>query len=173
MRSHLALVVIAALACAACTRSLQSAHPQACPARPTHAGKTGGGNGIGIIGMSLDQHPGTTGAPELFVDRVVPEGPAATAGVRPGDRIYSIEGSATAGMSIAEAARRLRGPTGATVGLQVGDGSHRRDVIITRVAPSDLWSREAAVPPNGGDSERVRASDVAPAAAVAVPPCRH
>lgn len=168
MRSHLALVVVIALSSAACARPLQSPRREPCPAPAAKAG-----NGIGIIGMSLDQHPGTTGAPELFVDRVVPEGPAARAGVRPGDRIYTIEGASTVGMSVAEAARQLRGPTGATVALQVGVSQRLRDVTITRVAPSDLWSRAAATPPGAATGERVHASDVAPAAAIAVPPCRQ
>lgn len=167
MRSHLALVVVAALTCAACSRHLQTAQPRPCPAPAGHGSTVGG---IGIIGMSLDQYAGASGAPELFVDRVVPEGPAAAAGVRPGDRVFVIEGAATAGMSIAEAARRLRGPTGASVTLKVGSDGRARDVTITRVAPSDLWSRRD---PGHADAERVRASDVAPAAAVAVPPCRQ
>lgn len=170
MRSHLALVVVVALAGTACTRSLQSARTDPCAAPRTATPIAG--SGIGIIGMSLDHHPDASGRPELFVDRVVPEGPAATAGVRSGDRIYTIEGTSTAGMSVAEAARRLRGPTGASIVLQVGDGAGKRDVTITRVAPSDLWSRATTARP-GSDGERVRASDVAPAAAVAVPPCRQ
>ncbi len=168
MRSHLALAVVIALSSAACSHMLQAADRAPCPAPAA----TTAGNGIGIIGMSLDRHAGATGTPELFVDRVVPDGPAARAGVRPGDRIYSIQGTSTGGMSVAEAARQLRGPTGATVALQVGAGDRLRDVTITRVAPSDLWSA-ASAPPGGVAGERVHASDVAPAAAGAVPPCRR
>lgn len=170
MRSHLALVVMVALTGTACTRTLQSAKTDPC-AGP-QAAKSVAASGIGIIGMSLDQHADGSGTTELFVDRVVPEGPAATAGVQPGDRIYSIEGTSTAGMSVGEAARRLRGPTGASIALRVGQNSRVRDVTITRVAPSDLWSRAATTRP-GRDGERVHASDVAPAAAVAAPPCRQ
>ncbi len=169
MRSHLALVVVVALTGAACTRTVQSAKSDPCPA--PQAARSVSGSGIGIIGMSLDRHPDGSGTPELFVDRVAPEGPAASAGVRSGDRIYSIEGTSTAGMSVAEAARRLRGPTGASIALAVGENGRVRDVTITRVAPSDLWNRAGTARPGGG--ERVHASDVAPAAAVAVPPCRQ
>src|SRR5688572_6358306 len=168
MRSHLALVVVVALTGAGCTRTLQSTSSNPCPA--PRAAKGAAGNGIGIIGMSLDRHRDALGTPELFVDRVVPEGPAARAGVRSGDRIHAIEGTSTAGMSVAEAARRLRGPTGASIALRVGSEDHLRDVTIPRVGPSDLWSRAAA---GAGDAEGVRASDVAPAAAIAVPPCRQ
>jgi C-terminal processing protease CtpA/Prc len=171
MRSHLALVVVTVLAGTACTRNMQAAqhHPCAAP----HTTRATNANGIGIIGMSLDQHTGAAGTPELFVDRVVPEGPAASAGLRPGDRILAIEGSSTAGMTIAEAARRLRGPTDASVTLQVTSGDRNRDVIIIRVAPSELWSRGTVAHPGGGGTERVQASDVAPATQVAVPPCRQ
>jgi membrane-associated protease RseP (regulator of RpoE activity) len=171
MRSHLALVVIAVtLAGAACARTLQPAHTHACPA--PHAQRAA--NGIGIIGMSLDQRASSGGPPELMVDRVVPDGPAATAGIRPGDRILEIEGTPTKGMSIADAARRLRGPIDASVALVIATGSRSRDVRIMRVAPSDLWSGAGRAPGNTGKpSERVRASDVAPAAQVTVPPCRQ
>src|SRR5262245_39613059 len=112
MRSHLALVVIAVIGSAACTRTL-SPPTRAC----VEASAQPRGAGIGIIGMSLDQHVAATGTPELVVDRVVPDGPAAAAGVRPGDRILEIEGTSTRGMSTADAARRLRGPIDASVAL--------------------------------------------------------
>jgi C-terminal processing protease CtpA/Prc len=118
--------------------------------------------------MSLDQHATDTDA-ALFVDRVVPDGPAAAAGIRPGDRILRIEGITTEGMSVADAARRLRGPTDASIALEIATGTHVREVNITRVAPSELWSGAAAA---RAGAERVQASDVAPAAQVAVPPCR-
>jgi S1-C subfamily serine protease len=169
MRSHLALVVVAVLGLAACTRTLQSSHSHAC----ADTGTATRAHSIGIIGMSLDQHPNTNGVAELVVDRVVPDGPAATAGIRPGDRILEIEGAPTRGMTIGDAARRLRGPIAASVVLVVSTGSHPRDVTITRVAPSELWSGTAGSPTAGKRSERVRASDVAPAADRSTPPCRH
>jgi C-terminal processing protease CtpA/Prc len=121
--------------------------------------------------MSLDQRQDRAGEAQLVVDRVVPDGPAAAAGIRPGDRIVSIAGTSTRGMSIADAARRLRGPTDAAVALQVATGDRTRDVNLRRVAPSELWSG-AGSHPAGAEGERVRASDVAPAATVTAPPCR-
>jgi len=171
MRSHLAMAVIVALAGAACTRTLHQPPPSRACAAPNAQGKA---NGIGIIGMSLDQVAITNGTPELVVDRVVPDGPAATAGILPRDRILQIEGTSTHGMSIADAARRLRGPIDASVVLVVATGARSRDVTITRVAPSDLWSGAVGSPAVAKrHSERVPASDVAPAAQVSTPPCRH
>ena len=164
MRSHLAWVA-ALLWLAACTRTMQSSgRTYACPPPRTHAA-----SGVGIIGMSLDQRAAHGGS-ELFVDRVVPDGPAATAGVHPGDRIVTIEGTSTEGMSVAEAARRLRGPTAASISLQLATDGHARTVRITRVAPSELWNGSAA---GSHAHERVPPSDVAPAAPVTAPPCRQ
>ncbi len=165
------MVVIVALTSAACTHTMhQPTATRACVPGSAHA-KT---SGIGIIGMSLDQAGTASGARELVVDRVVPDGPAATAGILPGDRILEIEGASTRGMSIADAARRLRGPIEASVGLTVATGTRSRDVTIIRVAPSSLWSGTPGASATGTDrAERVRASDLAPATQVNAPPCRQ
>jgi C-terminal processing protease CtpA/Prc len=164
------LVVVIMLGVAACTYRMQPPQHQPCPTAPT----AGTASGIGIIGMSLDQRVRGDGDAELFVDRVVPDGPAATAGIHPGDRILTIDGTPTQGMSIAEAARRLRGPTDAAIALQIATDDRIRDVNIVRVAPSELWSGAASTTRRpSGASERVRPSDVAPAEQVTAPPCRH
>lgn len=167
MRRLLALVVVAALG-AACSRTLQTAAVRPCP--PPRA--QGAASGIGIIGMSLDRQARAGNGAALVVDRVVADGPAAAAGIRPGDRILQIEGASTDGMSIGDAARRLRGPIDASITLVVATGDHPRDVTITRVAPSDLWSSTGRKRTAKQAAERVPPSDLAPAAKVAVPPCR-
>ena len=165
MRSHLALVVTFALGGVACSKSLQPT-VRPCPAPVAHPAA----GSVGIIGMSLDRHTGANGAEELVVDRVVPDGPAAAAGIRPGDRILRIEGAPTESMSLADAARSLRGPIDASVTLVIATGDRPRDVTITRVAPSELWSATGRT--TGTGKAAVPATDLAPAAKVAVPPCR-
>jgi len=49
----------------------------------------------------------------------VPDGPAAEAGLRPGDRIVSIDGTPIAGETAKEVQERLRGPVGTDVRLGV------------------------------------------------------
>ncbi len=168
MRSHLALILVVAFMGAACTRTIRTGTVRDCsePRAQTVA------HHMGIIGMSLDQQSSTDGGIQLIVDRVVPDGPAAAAGIRPGDRILEIEGTSTDGMSIADAARRFRGPVDASIALVIATGSRPREVSITRIAPSELWSG-LGHGSTGHPSERVRASDVAPATTVTVPPCRH
>jgi C-terminal processing protease CtpA/Prc len=160
MRSHLAWLVFA-MGLSACTHTLVAAERDACPEQ----------RGIGIIGMSIDQRARPDGAAELFVDRIVPEGPAARAGLHPGDTIVGIEGTPSRGMSVGDAARRLRGPVDAAVGLDIDRGGRTWRVIITRVAPSELWSGEASASA-ARRPEAVRASDVAPVDPSTVP-CRR
>jgi len=162
------MVVVAALTSAACSHTL---HHHSGPAHDCHATQAGPG-AMGIIGMSLDHRPRENGRGELVVDRVVPDGPAANAGIRPGDRILEIEGAPTRDMSIADAAHRLRGPVDATVTLVIATGNRPRDVTITRVAPSELWNKVGA-PGAEHKSERFHASDVAPAAPGSAAPCRR
>lgn len=75
-----------------------------------------GGPGIelGGIGAVLTQKPDG-----IALQSVSPGNPAALAGLRAGDRIVSIDGDSTEGMSIVDALQRLRGRPGTTVGLSV------------------------------------------------------
>jgi carboxyl-terminal processing protease len=49
----------------------------------------------------------------------VAESPGERAGIRPGDRVLSIDGAATKDMSLAEAIRRMKGPAGTRVTLEI------------------------------------------------------
>lgn len=167
MRTSLALAAIF-LCLPACTRTLEAGPGRPCPAPRAQNAP----NGVGIIGMSIDQRRAADGSVELFVDRVVADGPAASAGVRSGDTIVTIDGTATQGMSTGEAARRLRGPQQANVTVGIAAAGGVRPVTITRVSPSELWTGAKSSTGAGHEAERVRASDVAPAQPMAAPRCR-
>jgi carboxyl-terminal processing protease len=49
--------------------------------------------------------------------------PAANAGIEPGDRIVKIDGLATAGMDVEQVVKRLRGPAGSRVTLDIARGT--------------------------------------------------
>jgi carboxyl-terminal processing protease len=55
----------------------------------------------------------------LTVVSPMADSPGERAGIRPGDRIVSIEGAATREMPLAEAIRRLKGPAGTSVSVEV------------------------------------------------------
>jgi hypothetical protein len=58
--------------------------------------------------------------------------PAEHAGLREGDRIVSIDGEDTSGLSIADAIQRLRGEAGTSVGVSVMRAGETIDVTIVR-----------------------------------------
>jgi len=55
----------------------------------------------------------------LTVVSPMADSPAERAGIRPGDRVLSIEGTSTRDLPLAEATRRLRGPVGSSVTLEI------------------------------------------------------
>jgi carboxyl-terminal processing protease len=84
---------------------------------------------FGGVGIEVDVHDGW-----LTVLRAMPAGPAARAGVLPGDRLLSIEGQTARDLSIEDALSRMRGEPGTQVRVQL----RRRgveaavDVTLTR-----------------------------------------
>jgi len=54
---------------------------------------------------------------QLVIVAPLPESPAETAGLRPGDKILAIDGIETMGMSVDEAVNKIRGPKDSTVTL--------------------------------------------------------
>jgi len=80
--------------------------------------------GIGIYIDIRSEH--------LIVVQPIEGTPAFKAGLRAGDRIRTINGVATDGMSLQEAVTRIRGPAGTKVTLKLGRSDQTLDVEITR-----------------------------------------
>ncbi len=104
------------------------------------------GRSFGGIGVVL----AADAAGHYQADQVFAGGPAARAGMLPGDRLVALDGTSSDGLSGAELARRLRGPIGSVVRLDVArDGqSAALHLMLVRAAitPPDDSSREL---PNG------------------------
>jgi hypothetical protein len=86
----------------------------------------------------------------LAVEDVVPGGPAAAAGVRPGDRLESVDGVALDKLDLAEVLSRLRyGAPGTRVRLRMLGGGESR---IVEVELAELAAQPAAVTPAGQET---------------------
>jgi carboxyl-terminal processing protease len=95
-------------------------------AREFADGLSGEFDGIGAeIGIQDDQ---------LTIIAPLPESPAEKAGLRPGDKIFAIDGEDTSGITIDKAVSRIRGPGGTEVVLTIShDGfASIEDVTIQR-----------------------------------------
>jgi hypothetical protein len=66
--------------------------------------------------------------------RLVPEGPAAKAGVQPGDVIRRIDGADASSLVLVDCMQSLRGPDGTRVTVQVERAGQRVDITIQRRA---------------------------------------
>lgn len=85
-------------------------------------------SGVGIR-LQMDE---TTD--ELTIVEPLPNSPASEAGIQPGDRLLSIDGVSTDGMSLDEASERIRGEEGepVTLRLQRGMQTDGFEVVLTR-----------------------------------------
>jgi carboxyl-terminal processing protease len=84
--------------------------------------------GFGGIGVNLDSEGGV-----VRVVSVMADSPAARAGVKVDDRIIRIEGEPTAGLEIRDIIRRLRGPVGAAVSIDVKRADAASPVLLVIV----------------------------------------
>jgi len=96
------------------------------------------------IGLQITRDNGA-----IKVISPIDDGPAAKAGIRPGDRITHADGRALAGLTLRQAVRLLRGPAGSRVVLTVARGTAPAfQVPITRAlihVKAVRWSLEGAV----------------------------
>ena len=74
----------------------------------------------GVIGVSLQVGAERIGDPSvLYVGMVHPEGPAHQAGLRHGDEIMTVDGTAVSGKSYEQVVKMIRGEAGTVVKLGV------------------------------------------------------
>lgn len=93
----------------------------------------------GVIGLSFQVGAERIGDPAvLYVGMVRPEGPAHQAGLRHGDEIMSVDGTAVTGKSYEQVVKMIRGEAGTIVKLGVKGGADIREISITRVASDRL-----------------------------------
>jgi carboxyl-terminal processing protease len=85
--------------------------------------------GYGGIGAAIEAVNGA-----IRFTEVMPGAPADRAGIRAGDRLLAINGSATAGMPLDLARDRLRGPAGSVVDVTVGPGEGSQRGRVRRLS---------------------------------------
>jgi carboxyl-terminal processing protease len=83
---------------------------------------------FGGVGVEVDVNDGW-----LTVLHVMPNGPAARAGVQPGDRLLSIEGSPARDLTIEDALSRMRGEPGTQVRIELRRRAVEAAVPVTLV----------------------------------------
>jgi len=94
----------------------------------------------GVIGVSLHVGAERIGDPaSLYVAHVHPEGPAQLAGLKHGDEVVTVNGSAVIGKTYEQVIQLVRGDAGTAVKLGVkGDGG-LREIAITRIAGEKIY----------------------------------
>jgi len=93
----------------------------------------------GVIGVSLQVGAERIGDPAvLYVGMVHPEGPAHQAGLKHGDEILTVDGTAVAGKTYEQAVRMIRGEAGTAVKLVVKGEAGQKEYAVTRVAGDKL-----------------------------------
>ena len=142
------ITVLIAFGAAGCTYYVRDDAPMA-----MREYRGGGACGGGAIGIALGRGPGH----RMIVDRVAPNGPAADADIRPGDRLLAIDGELTRDMSLREAAYLIRGRADTAVELRVRSPRGPRLITLVRVPATEVWGasceRRATEADEGGESD--------------------
>jgi C-terminal processing protease CtpA/Prc len=93
----------------------------------------------GVIGISLQIGAERIGDPAvLYVGMVHPEGPAHQAGLRHGNEVVSVDGTAVTGKIYEQVVHMIRGEAGTIVKLGVRAENGLRELSVTRVASDKL-----------------------------------
>lgn len=93
----------------------------------------------GVIGVSLQVGAERIGDPAvLYVGMVHPEGPAHQTGLRHGDEVMAVDGTAVLGKSYEQAVKMIRGESGTIVKLGINGDGGTRELSITRMAGDKL-----------------------------------
>jgi len=87
----------------------------------------------------------------LYVGMVHPEGPAHQAGLKHGDEIRTVDGTAVSGKSYEQVVKMIRGEAGTVVKLGVKGESGTRELPITRVPGDGLTKGPAGL--HGGPAK--------------------
>jgi C-terminal processing protease CtpA/Prc len=82
------------------------------------------------IGAMLEPQPSKEGYPQVHA--VLPDSPAAQAGLKIGDLLIRIDGLSGTEMSADQAVERIRGEAGRPVRLTVRSGDQERELTLTR-----------------------------------------
>lgn len=82
------------------------------------------GSGIGVEIAVRNSVPTIT--------QVLPDNPAARAGLKADDQIIAVDGATTEGMNVSAVASKVRGKTGSTVKLTINRNGEQREYTLTR-----------------------------------------
>ncbi len=97
---------------------------------------------VGLAGLGLRLAASRPGS--VTVAALVPDGPAARAGLRPGDRVLAIDGVGLTTLNLPSAAALLEGPAETQVTLRLQRGNRRFEAVLHR----------SLVPPDSVHAER-------------------
>ena len=97
----------------------------------------------GVIGVSLRVGADRIGDPaSLYVAHVHPDGPAQQAGIKHGEEVVTVNGTALTGKTYEQVMKMVRGEAGTAVKLGVKGDGVVREIAITRIASEKLFKGE-------------------------------
>jgi membrane-associated protease RseP (regulator of RpoE activity) len=84
-----------------------------------------------IAGIGVELKALGEGQPQR-INRLIPGGPAAKAGISPGSLLLSVNGTNTVGMRLVECVALVRGEEGTKVTLEIADHERTNQIMLTR-----------------------------------------